>query len=115
MRLLDLRRKPEERRLVGGPADQMNADWEAFDDPERHHRRRLAGDVHDRRERRELAAAAELLPWVLGLEDPPDRHRQLSEPGREYDVDVVPDRDDAARESQQRGHAAGEDDARGLV
>src|SRR3954451_4217566 len=115
VRLLDLRGEPEEQRLAGGRPDQLDADGQAVDDAEGNHRRRLPGHVDDRRERRELAAAAELLPWVLGFEHPADRHRQLREAGRQHDVDVVPEPRDTPGESLQTEDALRVDDARRLV
>ena len=79
VRSLELRRKPEEQRFAGRRADQLDADGQAVDDVERHRRRGLAGHVDDRRERRELPAAGELHPRIVGREDPADRHRQLRE------------------------------------
>ena len=99
---------------AGGPISWI-ADRQPVDDVERDRRGRLPGHVDDRRERRELAAARELLPRIVGLEHPADRHRQLRERRRQHDVDVVPERDDAARGALQRADRLREDDARRLA
>ena len=97
----------DQRRFAGGRPDQLDADREPVDDVERHRDRGLAGDVDERRERRELAAARELLPRIVRLEDPADRDRQHRESGRQDDVDVVPERDDLARERAAGAATAG--------
>ena len=65
-RPLELRGDAEQRRLVGRPADQLDADRQAVVAPgERHRDGRLAGDVRDRRERRERGRVAELIPRIV--------------------------------------------------
>src|SRR4029077_3252607 len=81
MGLLELRGEAEQRRLVCRATDEVDTDRQAVDDTEGHHRSGLAGDVDDRRERRELAPAPELVPWIVRLEHPSDRHRELPQAG----------------------------------